>query len=57
MQQGENSRRALQHVLVARLLTRVAIVKGNIEESVHMPIPDGFKLGDVSRNNLILFAQ
>lgn len=57
VQRGENSGRVLQHVSVARLLTRVVIVKGDVEESVHLPLPDGVQLGDGARNCLILFAQ
>ena len=56
VQRGENSGRVLQHVSVARLLTRVAIVKGDEEESAHIPLPDGFQLGG-SGHHLILFAQ
>jgi hypothetical protein len=57
VQRGENSGRVLQHVSVARLLTRVATVKGDAEESAHIPFPDGFQLGGGSRHHLILFAQ
>ena len=44
VQRGENSGRVLQHVSVARLLTHVAIVKGDAKESVHIPLPYGFQL-------------
>jgi hypothetical protein len=57
VQRGENSGRVLQHVSVARLLTRVATVKGDAGESAHIPFPDGFQLGGGSRHHLILFAQ
>jgi hypothetical protein len=45
---GENGGRLLQHVSVARSLTRVAKVKDDTEESIHVPLPDGFRVGDGS---------
>jgi hypothetical protein len=54
---GENGGRLLQHVSVARSLVRVATVKSDGEESVHIAIPSGFKLGGSSGHHLILFAQ
>jgi hypothetical protein len=54
---GENGGRLLQHVSVARSLVRVATVKGDGEESVHIAFPSGFKLGGGSGHHLILFAQ
>lgn len=54
---GENTGRLLQHVSVARSLTRVATVKGDSEQSVHLPLPDGFQAGGDSGHHLILFAQ
>jgi hypothetical protein len=57
VQRGENSGRVLQHVSVARLLARVATVKSDAEESVHIPFPDGFQFGSGSGHHLILFAQ
>jgi hypothetical protein len=54
---GENNGRLLQHVSVARSLTRVAKVKDDAEESIHVPLPDGFQLGGGSGHHLILFAQ
>ena len=57
VQRGENSGRVLEHVSVARLLTRVAIVNGDVEKSVHISFPDGFQTGGGTRNHLILFAQ
>jgi hypothetical protein len=53
---GENNGRLLQHVAVARSLTRVATIKEDVEESVHVPLPDGFQLGGAG-HHLILFAQ
>jgi hypothetical protein len=52
---GENSGRLLQHVAVARLLTRVATIQEDGEQSVHVAVPDGFQLG--TGHHLILFAQ
>jgi hypothetical protein len=43
-------------VSVARSLTRVAKVKDDAEESIHLPLPNGFQLGG-SGHHLILFAQ
>jgi hypothetical protein len=54
---GENGGRLLQHVSVARSLVRVATVKRDGEESVHISFPGGFKLGSGSGHHLILFAQ
>jgi hypothetical protein len=54
---GENGGRLLQHVSVARSFTRVATVKGDAEQSVHVTLPDGFHLGGGSGHHLILFAQ
>jgi hypothetical protein len=38
---GENNGRLLHHVSVARSLTRVAKVRDDGEESIHVPLPDG----------------
>ena len=54
---GENGGRQLQHVSVARSLARVATVKGNAEQSVHVTLPDGFPFDGGSGHHLILFAQ
>jgi hypothetical protein len=54
---GENGGRLLQHVSVARSLTRVATVKGDSEQSVHLPLPDGLEADSNSGHHLILFAQ
>jgi hypothetical protein len=54
---GENSGRSLQHVSVARSLTRVATVKDGAQHSVHIDVPDGFKIGGGVGHHLILFAQ
>lgn len=55
--QGENGGRLLQHVSVARSLTRVATVKDDSEQSVRLPLPDGLQAGGNSGHHLILFAQ
>jgi hypothetical protein len=57
VQRGENGGRLLQHVSVARSLARVATVRGDEQESVHIPFPDGFHLDSGSGHHLILFAQ
>jgi hypothetical protein len=52
---GENSGRSLQHVAVARSLTRVGIVNGDSEQSTHVSLPEGFH-GSASGHHLVLFA-
>jgi hypothetical protein len=54
---GENGGRLLQHVSVARSLTRVATVKGGTEQSVHITLPAHFQTDNGSGHHLILFAQ
>jgi hypothetical protein len=54
---GENNGRILQHVSVARSLTRVATITEDVEESIHVPLPDGFHPGGGTGHHLILFAQ
>jgi hypothetical protein len=54
---GENGGRLLQHVSVARSLTRVAVVRGDAQESIHLSLPDGVQLGSGSGHHVILFAQ
>jgi hypothetical protein len=54
---GENGGRLLQHVSVARSLTRVATVKDDSAQSVHLPLPDGLQADGNSGHHLILFAQ
>jgi hypothetical protein len=54
---GENNGKLLQHVSVARSLRRVAKVKDDAEESIHLPLPNGYQLGGGSGHHLILFAQ
>ena len=54
---GENGGRLLQHVSVARSLTRVAMVQGDGEQSVHIVLPEGFQPGSGSGHHLILLAQ
>jgi hypothetical protein len=52
---GENGGRLVQHVSVARLLTRVTTIRSDGEQSVHVTVPNGFQLG--TGHHLILFAQ
>jgi hypothetical protein len=54
---GENAGRQLQHVSVARSMTRVATVRDDGEQSVHVSYPEGFSTGSGSGHHLILFAQ
>lgn len=54
---GENGGRLLQHASVARSLMRVSTVKGDVEQSAEIGLPDGFQPGGSSGHHLILFAQ
>jgi hypothetical protein len=54
---GENNGRLLQHVSVARSLTRVGTIKEDGQESIHISLPNGFQLGGGASHHLILFAQ
>ena len=54
---GENSGRQLQHVSVARSLTRVATFRDDGEQSVHVSLPVGFSGNGAAGHHLILFAQ
>jgi hypothetical protein len=54
---GENNGRLLQHVSVARSLTRVGTIEETVEESIHVPLPDGFQIGGRRGHHLILFVQ
>lgn len=54
---GENGGRFLQHVSVARSLVRVATIRGAVQQSLQIPLPDGFHLDGGSGHHLILFAQ
>ena len=54
---GENGGSQLQHVSVARSLTRVATVRDGGERSVHVSFPEGLSTGSGSGHHLILFAQ
>jgi hypothetical protein len=54
---GENSGRSLQHVSVARSLTRVATMRGSSQQTVHVPVPEDFQIGGGVGHHLILFAQ
>jgi hypothetical protein len=54
---GENSGRSLQHVSVARSLSRIATVNGDTERSVHLSLPEGFERRNDTGHHLVLFAQ
>ncbi len=54
---GENSGRLLQHVSVARSLTKVATVAGDAEKSIHLSLPDGFQVTAGPGHHLVLFVQ
>jgi hypothetical protein len=54
---GENNGRLLQHVSVARSLTRVATITQDVEESIQVPLPAGFQPGAGTGHHLVLFAQ
>ena len=54
---GENSGRQLQHVSVARSMTRVATVRDDGEHFVHVSFPEGFSTSNGTGHHLILFAQ
>lgn len=54
---GENSGRLLQHVSVARSLTKVATVEGDTEKSIHLALPEGFQVAAGSGHHIVLFAQ
>jgi hypothetical protein len=54
---GENSGRQLQHVSVARSMSRVATVRTDGEHSVHVSFPEGFSSSSGTGHHLILFAQ
>src|SRR5258708_5481668 len=54
---GKNTRSNLQHISVARSMTRVATVRDGGEQSVHVSFPEGLSTGSGSGHHLILFAQ
>ena len=54
---GENTGSELQHVAVARSMTRVATVRDGGEYSVHVSFPEGFSTISGRGHHLILFAQ
>jgi hypothetical protein len=54
---GENSGRQLQHVSVARSMTRVATVRDGGEQAVHISFPEGLSASTGTGHHLILFAQ
>lgn len=52
---GENSGRSLQHISVARSLSRVATISGDSQRSIHLRLPNGFTTSPA--HHLVLFAQ
>jgi hypothetical protein len=54
---GENSGRVLAHVAVARLMRRVATLRGDAEKTVQVPLPAGFAATPGAGHHLVLFAQ
>lgn len=54
---GENSGKSLQHISVARILSRVAVTMGNAEQSTYLSIPEDFHIAGNSGHHLVLFAQ
>ncbi len=54
---GENAGRHLQHVAVARTLTRVATVTGDAEQTVRVPLPAAAHASATAGRHLVLFAQ
>jgi hypothetical protein len=57
VQHGENGGRQLQHVSVARFISRVATVRDDGQHSAHVRFPDGFSINSGTGHHLILFAQ
>jgi len=54
---GENSGKSLDHISVARTLTRVATVRDQTEQTAHLKLPGGLDLRSGSGHHLILLAQ
>lgn len=54
---GENSGRSLQHISVARSLSRVATVSGDTQRSIHLKLLHGFTPDSGPGHHLVLFAQ
>lgn len=54
---GENSGRDLEHISVARVLTRVGTVHDSAEQTVNLRFPASFDAKSGSGHHLILFAQ
>lgn len=54
---GENGGRFLEHASVARSLVRIASVRGDVEQSSEIALPEGFRQAGTSGHHLILLAQ
>jgi hypothetical protein len=54
---GETGGRQLQHVSVARAMSRVATVSADGVRSVQISFPEGFSISSGTGHHLILFAQ
>jgi len=54
---GENSGRSLEHVSVARSLSKVATSTGTSQQVTHIALPDSFRIDGGTGHHLILFAQ
>lgn len=54
---GENSGRTLQHVSVARSLSRIATLNRDTEQTVHVSLPPDFHRKDGAGHHLVLFVQ
>jgi hypothetical protein len=54
---GENSGRSLDHISVARMLTRVGTVREATEQTQHLVLPGDLDLKSGSGHHLILLVQ
>ncbi len=54
---GENVGRSLEHVSVARSLARVAVVRGDGEQSIHLSFRKDLENERISKHHLVVIAQ